>query len=211
MSLYIHKETSLDLFRKNPQDSPTICPRDVWKDKWEIMQNVPQPDSLAGGHHPMGWIPGELDPDKYSNRPHWDGHGKHVGILALHPLSFHEPAKIRFTGQVDPEKPILCVNASGNVAGDGDFLLQCFVNDEKVGEYVVDSSQWHLCEFDISKQIRGATNPVVEIWNAGGGKNPWSFEHCYIDKIEFKAKAANLTGDQQSTASEEKPAPEWHR
>ena len=108
-----------------------------------------------------------------------------VGLLALHPLSEVEPARIRFNGDVSLSAPVLVVEASGNV--NGDSLLQCVVNGEKIGEVVIDGSQWTTAEFDLS---RFAGQPIVlELWNAAGGTKPWSFEHGYIDNIHFAHKA----------------------
>jgi hypothetical protein len=155
-----------------------------WHNEWQIVVNSNEPNLDKPGHHPMGWIPDELPPDRYVNRPFYEGAGKRKGLLALHPLSLKEPARIRFTGAVPLDRPVLTVEASGNV--NGDCLLQCVVNGKKIGEYTLDGSKWAVCEFDLSRFVGEPMD--IELWNAAGGKEPWHFEHCYIDTIYFKRK-----------------------
>lgn len=156
----------------------------TWQDEWTIIVNAVEGNLHKPGHHPMGWIPGELGPS-FVNRPNYEGPGKRTGLLALHPLSRYEPARIRYNGDVSPAAPVLVVEASGNVHGDS--LLQCVVNGDKIGEVIIDGSQWTTAEFDLSRFA--GTEVVLELRNAAGGTKPWSFEHCYIDKIYFRRKA----------------------
>lgn len=151
---------------------------ETWQNEWTIVVNAEEKNLDAAGHHPMGWISGELDPG-FINRPHYEGAGTRIGLLALHPLSGVEPAKIRFNGDISLSAPVLVVEASGNV--NGDALLQCVVNGEKIGEVVVDGSQWTKAEYDLSEFV--GMPLVLELWNAAGGTKSWSFEHCYTEYI----------------------------
>lgn len=155
---------------------------DVWRHDWEILVNFMETNLKQPGHHKNGWNDGELDPGKFVNRPNYEGAGKRVGILALAPLSTQEPAKIRFTGIIPLNKPVLSVQAGGNIHGD--CLLQIVVNGNKVSDWVLNGSQWTTCEADLSGFV--GKDIDLQIWNAPGGKNAWYFEHCYIDKIEFR-------------------------
>jgi len=158
-----------------------------WHENWQILA-VRSPDDIGPRHHGWGWIEGEVRPAWYENHPHYGGPGKRVGILALHPVrEDHQPARIRHENMaIPPDNASLVVEASGHARGD--FVLQCFVNGEKIGEQVVDGKQWHVVVFDLS-EYAGATVDV-ELWDAPGGKEEWAWEHCYIDKIHL-----NPTGD----------------
>ena len=136
----------------------------------------------------MGWIDDELLPWVYGNYPAWEGAGKHVGIIALHPISKKKPAKISFTGDVDMATPVLCVEVCGNAGHQSDFVLQCVVDDVIVDKCTVNGTRWRLCEFDLSKYLDTTKTHSVQLWNAAGGVQAWSFEHCYIDKIYFKTR-----------------------
>lgn len=186
-------------------EPPTDAPRDpatvpqqatphatrAWNDRWRIVENAVDTNSHLADHHPMGWIDGELPPDKYCNRPAWEGTGRHSGILALHPLSLLKPAKISLAGKADPGTPVLCINACGNAGAGGDFILQCIVDGHKIGEYVVDASRWQSYAFDLSTCLASSTDPIIEVCVACGGRKPWYFEHAYIDSIQFKARGAD--------------------
>ncbi len=159
---------------------------ETWKNDWTIVTNDAEKNLSEPGYHSMGWIPGEVGPE-FVNHPHDEGRGRRIGLMALHPISVTEPAKILFTGEIPMDAPILVVEASGNVHGD--TLLQCVVNGKPIGEFVVDGSAWTTAEFDLSEYIY---QPVrLELWNAAGGTKPWHFEHCYIDSISFKGKPAD--------------------
>jgi hypothetical protein len=162
----------------------------LWSEQWRIVENEQGQNLDLANHHPMGWIDVDLPPDTYCNRPVWEGGGKHNGILAIHPLSTVKPARLSYIGKVNPATPILSVNACGNAGAGGDFLLQCVVNNNKIGEFVVDATRWRLYEFDLSASLASSPDPVIEIWGAAGGEKLWSFEHGYIDAIQFKASAA---------------------
>jgi hypothetical protein len=165
---------------------------DRWHDDWEVINTVVFSDAqnakeAADGKAPMGWIPGELPPDKFWSRPHWEGTGRRVGILHLSPTAPTEPAQIRFRGTVPADRPILTVEAGGSIQGD--CLLQCIVNGKKVGEFLLDGNQWTTCHFDLSPFLHGPIE--LELWNAAGGKDPWHFENCFVNKIFFTNAVSN--------------------
>jgi len=162
---------------------PNVVSDDTWHNEWEIIVNYVETNLKKPGHHLSGWNDGELDPGTFVNRPHYEGAGKRAGILALAPLSTQEPAKIKFTGIIPLNKPVLSIQASGNIHGD--CILQIMVNGNKVSDWVLNGSQWTTCEADLSGFV--GKDIDLQIWNVPGGKDPWYFEHCYIDKIEFRS------------------------
>lgn len=128
---------------------------ETWQNEWTVVLNAEEKNLDTPGHHPMGWLPGELDPS-FINRPNYEGSGTRIGLFALHPLSGIEPAKMAFSGAISLANPVLVVEASGNV--NGDSLLQCVVNGDKIGEIIIDGSKWTAVKFDLSEY---AGTPLV--------------------------------------------------
>jgi hypothetical protein len=137
----------------------------------------------------MGWLAGEVGTE-FLNFPHQEENRTRTGLLALHPVSEEEAARIRFNGRPFLDESVLVVEASGNVVGD--CVLQCLVNGKPIGQAVLDGSKWTTTEFDLS---RFAGEPLkLELWVVPGGENPWAWEHCYIDTISFKGRSALSEG-----------------
>ena len=158
-------------------------PREPWTSDWTMLTTWGD-GGTPSRDFDKAWYSGEMIPGEYSNRPYYDASNSHSGILELHPISDKEPAMLRFTGTIPLDRPILVVDAGGNV--NGDCILKCVVNDSPVGEYVLDGSNWTACAFDLSQYM--GTPITLELWNCAGGKDPWHFEHCYIDQIRFQNK-----------------------
>jgi len=159
-------------------DSPRFA--EPWVREWALIQSSGE-GGVPATDIGKAWIPGEVLPGKFGNRPHYDAENPRTGVLGLHPLSTLEPAKLRFVGTRPTENPILVVEAGGNIHGD--CLLECRVNGELIGRYVLDGSEWTTCRFDLFQVTSDPVN--LEIWNACGGAHPWNFEHCFIDDIYF--------------------------
>ncbi|MDD2637298.1 MAG: hypothetical protein PHW82_17560 [Bacteroidales bacterium] len=158
-------------------------PPEPWTNDWTILTTCGE-GGRPSQDFDKTWSPEEMIPGKYSNRPYYDASDRHLGIMELHPISDKEPAMLRFTGTIPLDRPILVVVAGGNL--NGDCVLKCVVNDLPIGEYTLDGSKWTTCTFDLSQYLGKPT--TVELWNCAGGKDPWHFEHCYIDQIGFQDK-----------------------
>jgi len=161
--------------------------QEPWTSQWALITTWDEggaPSSEFNRH----WHPGQMLPGKYVNRPHYDPANPRYGVLELHPLTPLEPAILKFTGTVPLSSPILVVEASGNVNGDG--VLDCRVNGESIGTAVVlDGSKWVRCNYDLSAFL--GRDLEIELWVSAGGQKEWSFEHCYIDDIYFEKKPSN--------------------
>jgi hypothetical protein len=156
---------------------------DLWKNEWSIIVTSGEggvPSTDIGQH----WIAGEVVPGHYDNRPFYDPQRPRAGVLELHPLSELEPARIMFTGSVPMDQPVLVVEAGGNIHGDG--VLECWLNDELIGSYTLDGSTWTTCRFDLSGKAFGVAD--LQLWAKTGGKEPWHFEHLYINDIRFSSR-----------------------
>lgn len=156
-----------------------------WCNDWQILVR----DALVGGgkvsaSYEGAWREGDMTPDKYSNRPHYEAVGAHVGILEMHPVSPTESAKMKFKGLVSSQAPILTVVAGGSIHGD--CLLQLYVNGAKISEYVLDGLHWKKCEFDLTAYA--GENMDLQLWVTGGGEKPWNYENCFIDDISFNQR-----------------------
>jgi hypothetical protein len=156
---------------------------ETWQNEWTILINYDEGDPPPPKHHGLGWIAGEVGTE-FLNFPHQEEN--RTGLLALHPASEEEAAKIRFNGRPFLDESVLAIEASGNVAGD--CVLQCVVNGKPIGQAVLDGTKWTTTEFDLSEF---AGEPLeLELWVVPGGENPWAWEHCYIDNIYFKGSAS---------------------
>jgi hypothetical protein len=153
---------------------------DAWTGEWTLVSSGGEGGRLISDWG-SAWHRGEMIPGKFGNRPNYDAERKRSGILELHPLSGNEPAKIRFKGNLRSDLPVLVVEAGGNIHGD--CVLECRLDDRKVGAYVLNGSTWTTCAFDLTGMIHDGAD--LQVWNVAGGKDPWSFEHCYIDDIRF--------------------------
>ncbi|MBC7979443.1 MAG: PKD domain-containing protein [Armatimonadetes bacterium] len=168
----------------NADQSAMVYPSEGWaRYEWQILINENRA-KLSPNDHAHGWFEGELTPD-YNNRPLFQGKGKRSGIMILHPESANEPAKIVFRGNLNAEKPVMVVAAAGSVHGD--HVLRCVVNGKSKEEHVLDGTVWRVCTFDLSDVV--GVDVELELWNVPGGKQPWQFETCYIDQINFVSKA----------------------
>lgn len=154
-----------------------------WCREWKILvRDALTGDGKVSNQYEGAWHAGDMTPDRFGMRPHYEAVGAHLGILELHPVSPSEPAKLKYAGQVTPAAPILTVVAGGNIHGDG--VLQCRVNGGPVGEYVLDGSRWTTCRFDLS--AFASRDADVQLWGVAGGTEPWKYEHLYIDAITFE-------------------------
>ena len=155
---------------------------DAWCKDWRILvRDSLRGDGKVSDRYEGAWHSGDMTPDKPGIRPYYETVGAHVGILEFHPVSPTEPARLKFSGTVSSTSPVLTVIAGGSLQGD--CLLQCWVNGRKIGEYLLDGSQWSTCQFDLSAFVGGALD--LQLWNAAGGTQTWSFEHMFIDDISF--------------------------
>jgi hypothetical protein len=153
-----------------------------WCNDWQILvRDALTGDGKVSASYEGAWHPGEMTPDKYGNRPHFDYIGAHVGILEIHPVSPAESAKLKFTGIVSSQTPILTVVGGGSIHGD--CLLQLYVNGSKISEYVLDGLKWTKCRFDLTN-YSGQTADL-QLWITAGGAKPWNYENCFIDDISF--------------------------
>jgi len=156
--------------------------QEVWCNDWQILvRDSLNHDGKVSDQYEGAWFPGDMTPDKRGIRPYYEAVGAHVGILELHPVSPTEPAKLKFKGTLSPASPVLTVIAGGTLQGDG--LLQCWVNGRKIGEYILDGSQWSRCQFDLSAFAGRDVDLQLRI--AAGGKDIWNFENVFIDDISF--------------------------
>ena len=156
-----------------------------WCDEWQIMVR----DALTGNgavsaSYEGAWRPQEMTPDKYGNRPYYEAVGAHIGILEVHPVSPTEPAKMKLKGVVASQTPFLTVLAGGSIHGD--CVLQCRVNGERVGEYVLNGLQWTSCVFDLTSIANQAAD--IQLWICAGGEKLWNYENCFIDSITFASE-----------------------
>ena len=159
-----------------------------WCNDWQILvRDALSGDGKVSASYEGVWHQGDMTPDKYGNRPHFEAVGAHVGILELHPVSPTESAKLRFKGMLASETPILTVIAGGSIHGD--CLLECYANGENVGEYVLNGLQWSTCQFDLSAFAGNSVD--LELWDTAGGQNKWLFENCFIDDISFAPRQLN--------------------
>jgi hypothetical protein len=153
-----------------------------WCNDWQILVRDAQTEAgKVSNSYEGAWREGEMTPDKYGNRPYFDYVGAHVGILELHPVSHNEPAKLKYTGSISTQTPVLSVIAGGNIHGD--CLLQLYVNGAKTGEYVLNGGSWTQCKFDLSNFAGQGVD--LQLWVTPGGEERWKFEHCFIDEISF--------------------------
>jgi hypothetical protein len=157
--------------------------RDLWKTDWDLLVTNGE-GGAPSADFSKHWMVGEVLPGRYENRPYYDPQKSRTGVLELHPLSVLEPARITFTGTVPLDMPVLVVEAGGNVHGDG--VLECWLNDELIGSYTLDGSTWTTCRFDLSGKAFGMAD--LQLWSKTGGKEPWHFEHIYINDIRFESR-----------------------
>jgi len=158
--------------------------RDLWKNEWSLLVTNGEGGSPSADFS-KHWIAREVLPGHFENRPYYDPQKAHAGVLELHPISELEPARITFTGTVPLDLPVLVVEAGGNVHGDG--VLECWLNDELIGTYTLDGSAWTTCRFDLSGKAFGMAD--LQLWAKTGGKEPWHFEHIYINDIRFAPRS----------------------
>jgi hypothetical protein len=155
---------------------------EAWCNDWQILvRDALTGDGKVSDQYEGAWHSGEMTPDKRGTRPYYEAVGAHVGILELHPVSATEPAKLKFRGTVSPASPVLTVTAGGSLQGD--CLLQCWVNGRKIGEYILDGSQWFTCPFDLS--AFAGRDVDLQLRNAAGGKETWYYENLFVDDISF--------------------------
>ena len=162
-----------------PQGTSRDAFDEDWRSEWEVVMNLSEPPKP--GEHAMGWLRGNLPPEGYINRPHFEGDAKRMGLLAMHPTEARVPSGVRYKGTVPSDSPIMSVEVSGHV--NGDFLLLCLANLDDVGEHIVDGTKWHTIKFDLSEHVGKEID--LQLWNVAGGEHEWSYEHCYIDAIYF--------------------------
>ncbi len=148
---------------------------DGWRSDWVVAVN-------ATDIPLVGWFDGPMGPE-HGLRPPFEGGGLHDGLLILHPISPIEPARVRFRGHMPAGKPRLAVEVAGSIHGD--FLLECVVNRQKIGEHVVSGRSWQTVRFDLP-EYEGREVEIV-LTNAAGGEHEWQFETAYIDWIAFEA------------------------
>lgn len=160
--------------------------QETWTTQWTLLTTWSE-DGIPSSRFDRHWHAGQMLPGKFVNRPNYDPMNPKSGILELHPISAFEPARIRFTGTEPLSSPILVVEASGNVNGDG--VLDCRVNGESIGRTVLDGSKWTRCTYDLSAYL--GKDFELELWNSAGGKGEWHFEHCYINDIHFEKKLSD--------------------
>ncbi len=172
------------LFIIIPVFSQENTPPETWINDWRIIANNTTPFDEAGTEHPMGWNENGIDPGNI-NRPYFSADSINSGILALHPYSQNNPAKIRYQKKIDPEFPVLCIETSGSIHGD--YLLQCLIENELISEYVVTGENWHQYKIDLSDFSKKGKE--LELRNTAGGYYLWDFEFCYINNIHFEKKA----------------------
>ena len=159
--------------------------QEAWCNDWQILvRDSMNHDGKVSDQYEGAWFPGDMTPDKRGIRPYYEAVGAHVGILELHPVSATEPAKLKFKGTLSPASSVLTVTAGGTLQGDG--LLQCWVNGRKIGEYLLDGSQWSKCQFDLSSFSGRDVDLQLRI--AAGGKDIWNFENLFIDDIAFSSQ-----------------------
>lgn len=156
--------------------------QEAWCNDWQILvRDALTGDGKVSDQYEGAWFPGDMTPDKRGIRPYYEAVGAHVGILELHPVSQTEPAKLKYRGSLSSSFPVLNVTAGGTLQGDG--LLQCWVNGRKIGEYILNGSQWSRCQFDLSSFMGQDIDLQLRI--AAGGKDIWKYENIFIDDISF--------------------------
>ncbi|HMO51413.1 MAG TPA: hypothetical protein PKE26_09165 [Kiritimatiellia bacterium] len=160
--------------------------QEPWTTQWALVTTWGEggvPSSQFDRH----WYAGQMLPGKFVNRPHYDPVHPRSGILELHPITPLEPARLTFIGTVPLSRPILVVEASGNV--NGDCILDCRVNGESIGAVVLDGSRWTRSTYDLSEYL--GSEAQIELWVVAGGQKKWHFEHGYIDDIYFEKPPAD--------------------
>lgn len=155
---------------------------DAWRTEWALTACAADANKGEAGYLPYGWHGGEVGPEMV-NRPPYEGRGRHVGIMLMHPISINEPARLQYRGELSALTPVLTVTAAGNVQGD--TVLRCLVGEQVAGEAVLDGLAWREVRFDLSPFFMMGQAVPLELQIAAGGAEPWKFEHGFIDRVAF--------------------------
>ena len=155
--------------------APEGAEQDAWKNDWKNSSNW----GADGRNVVDNWVDGDMKPGAYENIPPYDASRK--GIMSFHPFDANTPAVLRYDGIVSARRPILSVQAAGNVRGD--CALNCVVDGKQLDSVILDGKAWKTCHFDLTAYA--GRKVTIDLQIASGGSAPWFYEHGFIDRIEF--------------------------
>ena len=166
--------------------------QDAWKKDWKNLANWGQ----ASGGPADNWIAGDIKPGSRGNVPPYDA--SRTGMMEFHPVDVNTPALLRYEGVLSSLRPVLSVQAAGNVLGD--CALICVVDGKKIGSAILDGQAWQTCNFDLTAYA--GRKVTIDLQVASGGKDPWHYEHAFIDSIDFIKTNAPPAGPSNPPAME---------